>query len=98
MQNFIGLVYAQTVSQLPPGTDLATIFQNIITWALYIGGGVAVIYIIYGGFTYITSAGDTEKAEQGKHTLTYAIIGVILIALSIVIVGWVNDWIQGRIR
>lgn len=101
MFNFMGKVYAQAapqVTQLDPATDIGTIFSNIITWALFMGGAVAVVYIIYGGFTYITSAGDSEKAEQGKSALTNAIIGVILISMSLVIVTWVNDWLQGRIQ
>lgn len=97
--NFIPKAHAQavTISQLPPDVTLETLFLRIVSWALYIGGAAAAIYVIYGGFSYITSAGDQQKAEQAKNTLTYAIIGLVVIALAISIVTWVNNWLQGNI-
>lgn len=100
MNNFLNLItkaHAQigTISQLPGTITIGEIFARIVSWALYLGGGVAVIYLIYGGFAYITSAGDTSKAEVAKQTITYAIIGVVVIALAIGIVTWVEMWIGG---
>lgn len=101
MFNLVEKAYAQirpvapTVTQLGADITAQQIFERIIDWALYFGGAIAVIYLIYGGFMYITSAGDNEKAEQGKRTLTFAIIGIILIALSFIIVGWVMSALGG---
>lgn len=76
----------------PVGDDpLKQVGLNIIDWALYIGGAIAVIYIIYGGIIYITSAGDQEKTKQARTTVTNAIIGIIIISLSAVILAWTNN-------
>ena len=40
---------------------------------------VAVVYILLGAFFYITSGGDDAKAENGKKTITWAVIGMILV-------------------
>ena len=58
----------------------------VIQTLLFFAGGVAVLFIIIGGFWYITSAGNEEQAEKGKNALINAIIGVVIIILSYVIV------------
>ena len=62
--------------------NLESTYYNIILWFLAICGVVAVLSLIYGGVLYITSAGEAEKAERGKKTITGAIIGIIIIMLS----------------
>lgn len=62
--------------------NLESTYYNIILWFLAICGIIAVISLIYGGILYITSAGEAEKAERGKKTITGAIIGIIIIMLS----------------
>jgi len=57
-----------------------------INIALGFTGIIAVAFIIYGGFRYITSAGNEEVAESGKKTLTNAIIGLIIVIFSYTIV------------
>lgn len=41
-------------------------------------GGVALIFIIYGGYLIMTSQGDPIKLEKGKSYVVSAIIGLIL--------------------
>jgi hypothetical protein len=58
---------------------------NIVNFALAIVGIIAVIYLLWGGITYITAGGDAEKAGKGRIAITNAIIGIIIIMLSFVI-------------
>lgn len=53
-------------------------------------GILAVIAIIYSGIMYITAGGDTAKADTAKKNLTWAIIGVVIILLAIVIVSLIS--------
>jgi len=53
--------------------------QNIINYALGAIGIVCIIFIIWGGITYITSGGNEERMQKAKSTLTWAIIGFILV-------------------
>ncbi len=48
-------------------TNLVDLFNTIINYALGIAFFVAVIFLIYGGFLYITSAGNEETATKGKY-------------------------------
>jgi hypothetical protein len=52
-------------------------------------GVISIIMIIYGGFRYITSGGDSGKVGNAKNTLIYAIIGLVIVALAQLIVHYV---------
>jgi len=85
---------------LPPGNsadwtidDIPTMISNIIKLALALAGGIAVIFILIGAFQYFTAFGNEEKATKGKTTVTYAIIGVVVILLAELIVYLVRNLI-----
>lgn len=59
--------------------EIVILLGNVVNWLAVGAGTVAFIFLIIGGYAYITSLGNEEKAEQGKKTLIYAIIGFILI-------------------
>jgi uncharacterized membrane protein len=52
-------------------------------------GVVAVVMVIYGGFRYITSGGDSGRVGNAKNSLIYAIVGLVIVALAQVIVHFV---------
>lgn len=64
------------------GSDLTKLVKIIINVMSVVIGVVAVIMIMVAGYKYITSGGDTGKVTSAKNTLIYAIIGLIIVALS----------------
>lgn len=62
---------------------------TIINWMLFAIGIVAVIMLIYGGFLYATSAGDSNKVTNAKNTILYAIIGLVIAILAFAIVQFI---------
>lgn len=85
---------APTVGILDPTTtSISTIIEKIISWVLLFAGAIAVLFIIYAGFMYVTSAGNKERIETAKKTLTFAVIGLIVIILANFIVGLVGTTI-----
>lgn len=76
--------------------DLITPLQNIIKVILSFVGFLALLAIIYGGIKYIISLGDEKGTEQAKHIILYAIVGLIIIALSAVIVNFVLGLPKGQ--
>lgn len=42
----------------------------------------AVAALIYGGFVYITSAGNEDRAQTGKKILLYALIGLLIVGAA----------------
>ncbi len=66
-----------------PSDDLnfgvvANKFRDITNAVIPFLVGVAVVAIVWGIFTYIRSAGDTEKIAAGRKTIIYGIIGLFV--------------------
>src|SRR5690606_31891708 len=61
--------------------------QNIVNALLFLLGIAAVIMIIFGGFRYVTSNGDSGKLEQAKNTILYAVVGLLVAILAFAIVN-----------
>ena len=49
-------------------------------------GGVAVLFIIYGGYIVLTSQGDVSQLGKGKSYIYYAIAGLLLAIFGYVFV------------
>jgi hypothetical protein len=65
------------------------IIRTVINLFSLVVGVVAVIMIIIGGLKYITSGGDSGNVSGAKNTILYAIIGIVIVALSQFIVRFV---------
>lgn len=76
---------------------VASMFRLILNWALTLAFLLAVIYLIYGGFQYISSAGNADQATKGRATITNAIIGIVVIVLSYTIVQIVYRFVSGGV-
>lgn len=66
-------------------SGLECVFSNIVQVVLAFGGIVLFLMLILGGFKYITAGGNPQAVEGAKKTLTYAVGGTILLALSFLI-------------
>ena len=66
--------------------DIITTIVNIFS---AIVGIISVIMIIFGGFKYITSGGDSGNITSAKNTIVYAVIGLVIVALAQFIVQFV---------
>ncbi len=73
----------------PNNTGIKNLAQKIVQAFSIVVGAISVIMIIYGGFRYITSGGDSGRVGNAKNTLIYAIVGLIIVALAQVIVHFV---------
>ncbi len=71
------------------GGDLRETIKGVLTFVLGFLGLLAVIMVIYGGFIYLTAAGDTEKAGKGKTVIMYSVIGLVIIFISFALVNTV---------
>ena len=65
------------------------VFTQFTNTILYIIGIVSVIMLIFGGFRYVVSGGDSKKVTDAKNTILYAIIGLVISLLAYAIVNFV---------
>lgn len=84
-----GLGGAQTL------TGPSGLIYRVISLLLFVAGALAVLFVIIGGYQYITAAGNEEASEKGKKTLTNAVIGVVVIIMAYVIINVVVNTISG---
>ncbi|MCX6745534.1 MAG: pilin [Candidatus Parcubacteria bacterium] len=61
-----------------PATPIVYI-ANLIKALMMLLGIVFVGLLIYGGFFYLTSLGNPEKAGKGKNTIVAAVVGLLII-------------------
>ena len=69
-----------------PNTDLKQAVLRTLSLVLGLLGLVAVVMVVWGGFTWLTSGGSEEKVESAKKIISAAVIGLIVVLLSWAIV------------
>ena len=69
--------------------DLREGVMAIVRVLLGFLGIIAIVIILYGGFVWLTSAGNEEKVGQAKKIITAGIIGLVIIFVSYAIAEFV---------
>jgi hypothetical protein len=68
---------------------IEVLFNNIVAVVIGFAGVALFIMLIVGGIKYITAGGDPKKAASASKTLTYAIGGLALVALALLILTFI---------
>ena len=71
------------------GVSLNKIFRGVLNVISIIAGVVAVVMVVISGLKYIMSSGEAQAVTSAKHTLIYAIVGLVIVAMAQVIVRFV---------
>ena len=75
----------------PTIQSLITAFLNVL---VIIAVPFLVFFVIYSGFLYVTAQGNPEKIKAANKSLTYAIIGAVIIIGASAIVTIVDNIVQ----
>jgi peptidoglycan biosynthesis protein MviN/MurJ (putative lipid II flippase) len=75
--------------------NLFTSIDKVLGYLLPIAAILAVVFIIIGGYMWMSSAGNPEKVKQAQGTLTWAIIGLVFVVLAALLVRVLIDYIIG---
>lgn len=65
---------------------LPTLFINVVFAFLVLAGTTALFFLAWGSIALIRSGGDPKKISGGQQTMTYAIIGLIIVLTSFAVV------------
>jgi high-affinity nickel permease len=82
-------------SEIGQSEDVGQVIVAVIKMLFLLLFAVSVLFILIGGFQYVTSAGKEEQAKKGRQTLTYAVIGLAISILAYVIVYAVTNSLTG---
>lgn len=72
-----------------PTAGTTGVITQISSALLMLIGVVAVLFLIIGGFQYITSAGNPDNIAKAKNTILYGVIGIVFVLLAYAIVQFV---------
>ena len=62
--------------------QVGPVLRNAIIGILVIAAVVALLFLIWGGFKWITSGGDKAKVQAARETIIAAIVGLIVAFLA----------------
>jgi predicted small integral membrane protein len=75
---------------VPALSDLPPLLASLIYWLLLFSGTVAVIIILISGIRFILSGGEAKTVETAKKSMTYAILGLLLVFFSFLILNFIG--------
>jgi len=72
-----------------PNPTPQTLLGRIINAVLGITGSLALVMFIYGGTTWMLSAGNAEQVSKGKNIIIWATIGLVIIFSAYALVKFI---------
>jgi cytochrome bd-type quinol oxidase subunit 2 len=92
---FVGQAFAQkSASDWLGGIDgvdseLDSWIITMLNWAIGLAALAAVAMLVAAGFMYITANGDEGKVEKATKSLTFAIVGLVVCFIAVMVVQFV---------
>lgn len=75
-------------------TDMWLIVAAVVEILLRVAGLMAVGFVMYGGFRYVTSQAEPDAVNKARQTIINALIGLVIAILAAVTVGFIAGSIQ----
>lgn len=75
--------------------QLQGLVGNLLTTAMFLTGGLAVILIIITGIRYSLSFGQEEQTSKAKKSLIWIIVGLLALFTSLVLIRFVVQVVVG---
>jgi len=76
-------------------SSTSNFIKKILTIALGMGGGIAFLLILFGGFQIMTSTGNPEKLQAGQELISGAVAGLMMIMFSVFLLRLIGVDILG---
>ena len=73
-----------------PYSDSQAMATFFLAFGMGIGGGIALILIVFGSYQIMSSGGDPKKVESGKALITSAVMGLVMLVFSAYILNFVG--------
>ncbi|MDP7476858.1 MAG: hypothetical protein QF442_00250 [Candidatus Peribacteraceae bacterium] len=74
--------------ELLENASILEIIATFIALGLIAATILCLVYIIFGGITFILSAGNEEKIKKAVHTIRFSIIGLFISFFAFFIVAF----------
>lgn len=64
--------------------------QKVLSIGLGLGGGLALIFMVYGSIRILVSTGDPKKISEGREIIVAAVAGLLFIIFSVIILRFIG--------
>ncbi|MCL5410724.1 MAG: hypothetical protein M1324_02610 [Patescibacteria group bacterium] len=76
--------------------NFTNVFIKILDLMLWFAGVLIFIYLLIAGIQYITAGGNPEQVKKGQQGIINAIIGIIIVVLSLAIVRVISNMFNSK--
>ncbi len=77
------------------GLNIVTQVGGVVGYVLLLIGSLTLLMIVWGGFQWLTAAGNAEKIEQGSKTMLWAVLGVCAVFIAYFALNTYLDYLSG---
>lgn len=77
------------------GTWILIIVMNVVKTLLTVVGYVALAFVIWGGFKYMTQGDSAQGTAGARKTIQNAVIGLVISIMSVAIINFITGAIVG---
>ncbi len=77
------------------GQEAQVLIGRVIQAILGLVGSIALLMFVYGGFMWMTAAGNDERVKKGKDVLVWASLGLAVIFASYIMVFFILKTLLG---
>lgn len=67
------------INEVSNETVIAELVARVIAVMLGLVGSLALLVFVYGGFVWVTSAGNQQRVSTGWHAMIYSAIGLFVV-------------------
>src|SRR3989338_723782 len=78
------------IRDLLEGGSIIDVVATLIALSIIFASILSLLFIIWGGISFILSAGDDEKIKKATNTIRYAIIGLVISFIAFFLVSWIS--------
>ncbi len=93
----LSLNIGDAISALPDNpfkiTDLGGFISSVFGLGIILAGIASLLYLLWGGFDWITSGGDKTGIENARNKITHALIGLAIVVALWAIFGLVQTFL-----
>lgn len=86
-----GIINATSIGVNSGTSDLPAAMAAIVVILMSVIGGLSIVFIIVGGVQMAVSSGNPTLVSKARHTILYALIGLVIAIAALAIVNFVTS-------
>ena len=88
--------WIETIDTPAGSMTIPQLIKRILDFAIGFAVVVCVIILIFAGYQYMTANGDENKIQTATKSLTWAIVGLVVCFIAVILVKFVGTTIFGK--